>query len=156
MRTAYEGYKQIYTGGSKNEAGVGAAAVCGKEIRTGTLPNQVSIYTAEIYAIKLAFDIIEDTEEGRILICSDSQSALRRLKTYKEDDHIIRQFQHYVYARKLKDCVVEFCWLPGHANITGNKRVEAAAKQATRGISTLNAIPYTDYYRQIKEKMKME
>ena len=84
----------------KNEAGVGAAAVCGDNIRTTTLPNRVSIYTAEMYAIKLAFDIAEDIDEERMLICSDSRSALNRLEVLREDGHIMRQFQHYVYTRK--------------------------------------------------------
>ena len=83
LETEYEGYKIIYTAGSKNEAGVEAAAVCGDNIRTPTLPNPASIYTAEMYAFKLAFDIAEDIEEERILICLDSRSALNRLEVLR-------------------------------------------------------------------------
>ena len=110
LETEYEGYKIIYTGGSKDDAGVGAAAVCGDNIRTTTLPNHASIYTAEMCAIKLAFDIAEDIDEERILICSDSRSALSRLEVLREDGHIIRQFQHCVYtqAKWMRDSFVEY------------------------------------------------
>ena len=99
LETEYEGYKIIYTDGFKNEAGAGAAAVCGDNIQTTTLPNHASIYTTEMHAIKLAIDIAEDIDEERILICSDSRSALNRLEMLREDGHIIRQFQHCLYTQ---------------------------------------------------------
>ena len=42
--------------------------------------------------------------------------------------------------------------VPGHCGIRGNDLVDAAAKRATRGIATVNAIPYTDYYAEGKKR----
>ena len=41
----------IHTDGSKGDAGVGAAAVCGTVVRAASLPIEASMFSAEMRAI---------------------------------------------------------------------------------------------------------
>lgn len=58
--TRYNEFKQIHTDGSKSELGVGAAVVLGRMVRRQSPPLVASIYTAELYAISMALDIIAE------------------------------------------------------------------------------------------------
>ena len=51
VREHYPLHMQIYTDGSKDDIGVGAAAVYGIKTLSVTLPNVASIYTAELKAL---------------------------------------------------------------------------------------------------------
>ena len=50
----YPNYRHIYTDGSKGNQGVGSAAIFGHRSLLATPPKIASIYTAELYALKLA------------------------------------------------------------------------------------------------------
>ena len=54
----YPNYRQIYTDGSKYHQGVGSAAIFGHRSLLATPPKIASIYTAELYALKLATNLI--------------------------------------------------------------------------------------------------
>ena len=58
----YTGYQQIFTDGSKNNSGVGAAVVSGELCRSPSLPCEASIYTAESEAIRAAVAIVKETD----------------------------------------------------------------------------------------------
>ena len=51
-------YETIYTDGPKTIAGVGAAAVHGNTVKTLSLPDIASIFTAELQALNLAITLI--------------------------------------------------------------------------------------------------
>lgn len=53
-------WKIVYTDGAKSEAGVGAAAVVEAETRTASLPAAASVFTTELHAIRMAFNIIKE------------------------------------------------------------------------------------------------
>lgn len=75
------------------------------------------------------------------------------MKALQTGDGIIRAFQHYIHKRREIGQVVELCWAPGHCGMPGNDQVDAAAKRATKGIATLNAIPCTDYCAEVKKRV---
>ena len=53
-REKYETMEWIFTDGSKTVAGVGAAAIRRKKIRSEAMPKKASVNTAEVYAVFLA------------------------------------------------------------------------------------------------------
>ena len=73
------------------------------------------------------------------------------MQSFQTEDGIIRVFPHYIHKQKAIVQIIELCWVPGHCGIRGNDLVDAVVKRATRGIATLNAIPYTDYCAEVKK-----
>ena len=75
----------------KTEERVAAAAVSTKHIRkpyTCRLPDDSSIFTAELRAILLALRHMEDSKEKSSLVLSDSFPSLQAISNLKSD-HLI-------------------------------------------------------------------
>ena len=62
----YRPHKKIFTDGSKQLAGVGAAAVVGDVVRRCSLPGIATILTAELMAIRLALNYVAELEPVRV------------------------------------------------------------------------------------------
>ena len=70
----YKGGKHMYTDGSKNETGVGAAATTGKRTKSASLRKFSSIFTAETHAIHRALNTISATKGDNFTVSTDSKS----------------------------------------------------------------------------------
>ena len=145
----------IYTDGSKMNQGVGFAAVTQNNTNSGGLPAEASIFTAELYAIRVSLNnIIEGGERGdNFTIFSDSRSALLALKKSSTRSPLVGEIKELIHRARTKNVEIELCWVPGHANIAGNERADAAAKQAaiTSNQTLEGAIPHTDMKQQVKD-----
>ena len=159
--TTFETYKQFYlsliseypssdfffTDGSKTEAGVAAAAVSTKYPRkplTRRLPDDSSIYTAELQAILLALKRIYCSKRKSFLILSDSLSSLKTIFNLKyEHPVLVQNLELYMDLTKDGKEVV-FVWVPGHVGIRGNSAADAAAKDALVGDTSVEFIPFSD------------
>ena len=96
----YPNAEFIYTDGSKGCNGamsVGAAAVYGDTVNTEALPAESSIYTAEVYAIRLAMQIAEESNKNFFVIVSDSNTALAKLSRIEYTDPYVQRLQHSVF-----------------------------------------------------------
>ena len=85
----------FFTNGSKTEEGVAAAAVSTKRINkpfTCRLPDDSSIYTAELRAILLALKHVYYSKGKSFLILSDSRSDIRLI--YRNDKRRERDCFH--------------------------------------------------------------
>ena len=69
--TKYQDHIQIYTDGSKINKKVGCAAVFENTAESKRLPNNASIHSAELWAIKTALEMISLRNENKFVICSD-------------------------------------------------------------------------------------
>ena len=76
IKSNYPGYLCIYTDGSKINKNIAAAAVSKDQSLSCRLPENSSIFTAELIALKLALEIIENSLQNKFLIVSDSLSVL--------------------------------------------------------------------------------
>ena len=129
----------IYTDGSGIENKVGAAAYnsATKEISHQHLGNeeQFNVYTAELTAIHLVIKQLRNHHEcltGRIY--TDSQASAKAI------DHPRRQSGQTIIKAILEsideltsentNMCIEIIWIPGHAEIEGNERVDIEAKRA--------------------------
>ena len=65
---------------------VGSATICGTTTKTVWLPNGVSIFRAELYAITVALNIIY-----RFIIFSDSMSSLQAVKSFRLELDLVYQ-----------------------------------------------------------------
>ena len=93
-------WERIYTDGSKSAEGVGAATVWGEVVRDKALPQQTSIYTAEVCGMKLVMNIINENNIRRAVIFTDSCSAATKMETVQFEDQVMRQLQHQIYANR--------------------------------------------------------
>ena len=123
--------------------GVAAAAVstkCSRKRLTCRLPDDSSIYTAELRAILLALKRIYCSKRKSFLILSDSLSSLKAIFNLKYEHPVLVQILE-LYMDLIKNGKeIVFVWAPGHVGIRDNSAADAAAKDAL--ISDIELIPF--------------
>ena len=92
--------KHIFTDGSKTSQHVGFAAVLPSTTRSGRLTEEASIFTAELYAIKIAVEEIlrGTTDDTRFTIFSDSKSALLALRSDISHSPIVDEIKDLIHS----------------------------------------------------------
>jgi len=128
IKQEYPTFKFIYTGGLKKYNRVGSAAIMGRGCLTERLPDEASIFFAELRAILLAFKYIDISIYNKFVICTDSLSSLQIIGGLQLDNSIILEI-----ANKYTDITV-----PSHRDIKGNGKADAAAKWALQVNTTRN------------------
>ena len=120
----------IYTDGFKSTEGVGFAAVFPNTTSGDRLTREASIFTAELYAINAAVHgILKGTTDGnRLTIFSDSRSALLALRSDSSFSPIVVETKELIRRAEEDNIIIDLCWVPGHVNVSGNKRADAATK----------------------------
>ena len=73
IRNNFPDHHHIYTDGSKQGMKVGCAAVFQNQELLKRLPNESSIYSAEVIAIDLVMNIIANHKSSKFIIYSDSK-----------------------------------------------------------------------------------
>ena len=117
--------EKLFTDGSKTKEGVAAAAVSTKRIKKPficRLPDDSSIYTAELRAILLALKHVYYSKEklNIFLILSDSLSSLQSILNLKYDHPILVQILELYTEMTREGREIVFICVPGHAGIRGN------------------------------------
>ena len=139
----------IYTDGSKSNESMGFAAVFPNTTSGGRLTREASIFTAELYAINAAVhEILKGTINGNwFTIFSDSRSALLALTSDSSLSPILDETKELI-RRAEEDNIIDLCWVPGHVNVRGNEKADAALRAPT---APHKAIPHTDMRRPLRE-----
>lgn len=142
---------KIYTDGSKSNLGVGYSVVSKDAIISARIPNDCTIFTAELTAIKEAmkYGISENLEY--LTICTDSRSAIEALKRTNPKNPIakdVRAFTNFFpYGIKV-------CWVPSHIGINANEIADKEAKRAVENLEfATQSIPRSDFKSIIKRKV---
>ena len=141
----------IYTDGSKTENGVGFAVVSERFKIQSSLPDNASIYTAELTAIKAAIDNVIKFKVKNVTIFSDSQSAIKGIESYYTKHPIVLEIQAALHKLESNSMKVTLCWIPAHVGIKGNEEADKAAKEAINTPCTIRKIPCNDYISLIKK-----
>ncbi|XP_073972971.1 uncharacterized protein [Rhodnius prolixus] len=142
----------IYTDGSKNSQGCGAAVVIRDRVYKFSLPPISSVYLAEMYAIYKALVTVGGIV-GNIAICSDSTSSLLSLRQMYSKHPIVQNIHASLYNLRQEGTNVIFVWIPGHSGIMGNETADVAAKAAANMESTVQRHLPVDVIREIKIKV---
>lgn len=123
-----------FTDGSKTEFGSGSG-VYNAEFNIGLSVNvgeNATVYQSELKAIELcANECVKRGIENRdILICSDSQAALKALTNSKVTSktvwNCLQSLQHLGNGNN-----VTLIWVPGHCGIEGNEKADELAGEKT-------------------------
>ena len=141
-------HQYIFTDSTKDNNKTACAAVLNKTILKKGLPKESSIFTAEIYAIDLAQDIISKKKYCKYIIFSDSLSVLTSLKIkILENPLIIKLLNRLDSMSSHKEIIM--CWIPSPIGVTGNERADSATKTGLDLSPDNTIIPYTDLKPQI-------
>ena len=136
-------HHHIYTDGSKQEMKVGCAAVFQNQELLKRLPNESSIYSAEVIAIDLVMNIIANHKSSKFIIYSDSKSVLQALQNKDSSTPLITRLLDEMNALSKNNSII-LTWIPSHIGIQGNERADRAAKKALQTPISNTKIPYTD------------
>ena len=129
IKEQYYTHEEMYTDGSKDGEKVASAAILDGESYQFRLPNNSSIFSAELKAIDLALNHIEQDAYWRYIIFTDSLSAMQALEGEKTDNPLVVIFLEKL-SRLCERADIVFCWLPSHIGINGNEEADKAAKDA--------------------------
>ena len=140
----------IYTDGSKRSDGVGAAAICGSKRKTASLPLQASILTAELYAIEMALQLVQEQEGRRFAIFSDSRSSLTAISNIYSDHPAVRKIIGQLNRLQRDGKQVNLVWIPSHVGISDNESVDKIAGETTRRPPEFIPIFFRDFYPYIR------
>jgi ribonuclease HI len=128
---------KIYTDGSKDQTGKVSSAFCIPKFNIACkqrLSDNLSVYTAELMAIKFAIEwvIVEQSgslqsDDRRIIIFSDSLSSLQSLNSRRSlsRPNIVNNICGLKVNRN-----VSIVWIPGHSDINGNDCADRLAREA--------------------------
>ena len=151
MKERYREYEEIYTDGSKHEGKVASAALAGDRIFVKRLPDNSSIFSAELTAILLALKYANDTNHDRFLILSDSLSSLQALNGFDMTNPLLQDVIFNIIELENTNKIIAFCWIPSHIGIRGNETVDHIAKAALTITHEDYTVPYTDFKAIIKQ-----
>ena len=93
------------------------------------LPDHLSIFTAELFAIKMAIEKISLYLPGKFAIFCDSLSVLMALRSAKMSHYLIGEILNQI--SNMVDYNFLFVWCPGHSGIKQNDLVDILAKSGT-------------------------
>ena len=123
-------HHHIYTEGSKQEMNVGCAAVFQNQELWKCIPNESSIYSAEVIAIDLAMNIIVNHQ---FIIYSDSKFVLQALPSKDSSTPLITRLLDKMNTLSKNNSII-LTWIPSHIDIQGNEKADRAAKKHPRHV----------------------
>lgn len=131
----FPNFDRVYTDASKSPShtGIGIYSPTGISI-SKRLPNHFSICSAELIAILEATWEIKRRNFKKVLIITDSMSALEKITKWKisaSNDHITLAIRDNILYLCNNSCNVKLVWVPSHTNIDGNDKADNLAKTAS-------------------------
>jgi ribonuclease HI len=156
---------QIFTDASKvsNENGskTGAAMVVPtRDIAVGCKIPNVSIMSAELYAITMALEwFVESANHPEGIIFSDSLSSITAMKNNLSKKQCVYKHQIHSLITEIVDQgkKINICWIPSHRGIAGNELDDQMAKEAiTANVVTIPSINKLDGKTFIRSKLRAQ
>ena len=111
----------------------------------------LSIFTAELLAIRDGLLYCLSQENGNITITSDSRSCIQSITKNSHSNPIVQEIQQMIIETRKN---VTLCWVPSHIGVPLNKRADVSTCGATEGDVADSAVPRSDMKIQITSKVK--
>ena len=145
----------IFTDGSKSDAGVGFGVIFPDRERSGRLSSAASIFTAELHAILRALKEVLIFNESSFTIFCDSKSVLQILEAFNPTHPLVLEILEWLLLAKQRGKEVSFCWVPSHIGVHGNERADHLAKSTVSQPEPRRCpVPFRDMYPVVRSKIK--
>jgi len=114
LRSEFSHHLEIYTDGSKDGVRTAAAVVAPNSVKAVRLPDNASIFTAELHALDIALGFIRRTRSKDYVVYSDSLSSLQAIDSCKVENPLIFKIlkDHSQLINSGES--ITFCWIPSH------------------------------------------
>lgn len=159
LNIKYTGWYQIYTDGSKCINGLGAGVY--DSVRNHKIYIKikacVSIMTVELVAILEALKYAKTVDYSRIVIFSDSKSALQHIARCTSGFRGVSTA--YAILREISDLRTSnrdliLQWVPSHIGLRGNEEADCVAKRAVTDGTDFYIVPdYVEVLPKVKIKL---
>ncbi|XP_026476372.1 uncharacterized protein LOC113381968 [Ctenocephalides felis] len=121
------------------------------------LPDFVSIWSAELIAIKKAIEYIESHKITKVAIVTDSKSCIDKLKNLFHTNRLSETLVYEVWNRLIQllenGYTVKLLWTRSHSGSSGNDEADSIAKWATEYGTMINLATRKDYINNSKKKI---
>lgn len=146
LETNYSTFYQIYTDGSKDENGAGAALYDPQTYSSMKfrIDTDISIMQVELIAIAEALSLVLSMRGNKFVILTDSRSSLQHLARCSSSFRgapIAYAILKLIMALSTESKDVKLQWIPSHVGITGNEKVDKLAKEAYSDGVDFNYLP---------------
>lgn len=153
VQETYNTYVEFYTDGSKTHNYVGSSVVSGTWERTVRLPQLVSVFSAECYALWMALQQVLSAKHKKAVIYTDSLSALRAFNLRSEQKAFIGEILGAL-SRIDQNQSIRFCWVPSHTGILGNEKADQCAANARHQTTSKIKVPLRDGLQAIHKTLR--
>ena len=118
----------------------------------------LTVYTSELIAIPKALQWILENKPEKVVILTDSLSAIQSLESGKSHSRpdILDQILDLIHCIIEADTNLLIDWCPSHCNIEGNERADHAAKSALTNGTALNYLPTPQEVYPVINRIKAE
>ena len=151
---------KIYTDASKDcegKTGIGVYIPESDIYIKKRATDQLSIFAAEMAAIIIALQWLEETRLPKAIICSDSMSSLTSIQngesTCRQD--LLNEINQIIFAINQQGRTVQFVWVPAHKGVEGNEEADKLAKEATKEEEVQLNIPLSKSEIKVLIKQKI-
>lgn len=155
----YGGEVKIFTDASKlDDRKVGVAFVIPElGVEMGRrITDDLAVYTAELIAVWLALQWVEENRPERAVIASDCSSALLSIKSWQSNSRqdVVSNIAQLSNVLLKAGVMISFVWVPAHIGVAGNELADSCAKKAA---SNTNVEMEVDYSKsEIKSIIKQK
>jgi ribonuclease HI len=151
----------IYTDGSRSGERTGFGVFHHENFELGLRLNEPSgVFTSELTAILQALCHIKSHPPGRFIILSDSMSSISAFQSRlisPKTHPLINDCREAFWSLQRIGYEVSIGWIPSHAGISGNERVDRVAKIAAMGDRIFEVPPHCiDFLPLAKSRIKLE
>ena len=157
----WKDFEHIYTDGSKLKDKVGCAIYYPKvkQILKYKLPTNLSVFSAELVAIREAFQLALNSSKNKYVIFTDCKSAIEKIKNASPtaySNYLISEILLINLEAKRQSKTIQLAWIRGHSGLINNEIVDKLAKEATdQGLIMVNIrTPRNDLFFTVKKAMK--
>ncbi|XP_034171030.2 uncharacterized protein LOC117600134 [Osmia lignaria lignaria] len=147
----------IYTDGSKSSTGTRYAIITPNYSMKTKLPNEASIFSAELMAIKQALQTAYTESYQKTAIFTDSTSAIAAINNTSSYNDTIQQIIETHQKIISNANKIQIIWIPSHVGITGNEKVDQAAREAVDASQTVyNKLCLDEALKMTKKKLRSQ